>query len=79
MGGLSQLLLLKDNVEVIIQKHNVKSAFHDTESLTPQQQQQPTLTSDTQTQQMEYNRLVDCYEELGRKLAQYKIDTNPSK
>lgn len=76
-GGLSQLLLLKDNVDMIIQKRNVKSALHDTESGTPQQQHTP--TTNTQTQQIEYNRLVDCYEELGRKLAQYKIDANPSK
>lgn len=76
-GGLSHLLLLKDRVDLIIQKRNVSSALHDTESLTPPQQ--PTLTTHTQTQQMEYNQLVNSYEELGRKLAQYKIDANPSK
>lgn len=75
--GLSQLLLLKDDVDVLIQKRNVKSVLHDTESLTPPQQL--TNTTDTQTQPMEYNRLVNCYEELGRKLAQYKIEVNPSK
>lgn len=76
-GGLSQLLLLKDNVDVIIQKRNVKTVLQDTES--PTSPQQLTHTTDTQIQPTEYNRLVDCYEELGRKLAQYKIDVNPSK
>jgi hypothetical protein len=78
-GGFSQLLLLKDNVDAIIQKRNVKTVLHDTELLTPQQPlTQLTLTTDTQTQQ-EYHQMVDCYEELGRKLAQYKINANPSK
>ncbi len=76
-GGFAQLLLLKDNVDAVIQKRNVKSALHNIESHTPQQQL--TLTTDTQSQQMEYNQLADCYEELGRKLAQFKTDTNPSK
>lgn len=58
-GGLSHLLLLKDRVDLIIQKRNVSSALHDTESLTPPQQ--PTLTTHTQTQQMEYNQLVNSY------------------
>lgn len=79
-GGLSQLLLLKDNVDAIIQKRNVTTVLHDTELLTPQQPlTQPTLTTDTQTQQMEYHQMVDCYEELGRKLVQYKINANPSR
>lgn len=75
--GLSQLLLLKDNVDVIIQKRNVKTVLHDTEPSTPPQQL--THTTNTQIQPMEYNCLVDCYEELGRKLAQYKIDVNPNR
>lgn len=52
--GLSQLLLLKDNVNVIIQKQNVRTVVHDTESLTPPQQL--THTTDTQAQPMEYSR-----------------------
>ncbi len=43
----------------------VKSALHNIDSLTSQQQL--TLTTDTQTQQMEYNQLADCSEKLGRK------------
>ncbi len=48
--------------------------MHNIESLSPQQQL--TLTTDTQTQQIEYNQLADCYEDLGRKLAQFKADIN---
>lgn len=36
-----------------------------TELLAPQQPLTLTLTTDTQTQQMKYHQMVDCYEELG--------------
>ncbi len=62
MGGFAQLLLLKDNVDAVIQKRNVKSALHNIDHIPPQQQL--TLTTDTQTQQMEYNQLADCYERV---------------
>lgn len=45
----SQLLFLKGNVDAVIQNCNVKPVLHNIESLIPQQQQL-TLTTDTQTQ-----------------------------